>query len=85
MPLISDVARRLDNPRDGAVEAPPPFVALDEHHKPVPIPSLTSETRDELRRHENARLCVAARKELVAKLNRKRGNASQSERTGAST
>jgi len=46
------------------------FVALDEKEHPVPIPPLQPETPDELRRHENARLRVAARKELLARLSR---------------
>ena len=44
------------------------FVALDDTERPVPIPPLTPETPDEIRRHENARMRVAARKELVARL-----------------
>lgn len=44
------------------------FVALDAREKPTAIPPLTPETPDELRRHENARLRVAARKELIQKL-----------------
>jgi acyl-CoA hydrolase len=55
------------------------FVALDEQHKPVSIPPLSPETPDELRRHENARLRVASRKELLAKLNRKSDPASPSD------
>lgn len=44
------------------------FVALDENERPTVIPPLQPETPDELRRHENARLRVAARKELLARL-----------------
>lgn len=44
------------------------FVALDDQEHPVAIPPLQPETPDELRRFENARLRVAARKELVGKL-----------------
>jgi acyl-CoA hydrolase len=44
------------------------FVGLDEHKKPVPVPGLAPETADEKRRHENARIRVQARKELLQKL-----------------
>lgn len=44
------------------------FVALDPHEKPTPIPPLRPETPDEVRRFENARLRVAARKQLVRQL-----------------
>ncbi len=44
------------------------FVALDEQERPTTIPSLLPETPDEHRRFENARVRVAARKELLAKL-----------------
>lgn len=44
------------------------FVALDEHERPTLIPPLQPETPDELRRFENARLRVTARKELLARL-----------------
>jgi acyl-CoA hydrolase len=44
------------------------FVALDEREKPTPIPPLSPETPDEVRRFENAKLRVAARKELLARL-----------------
>jgi acyl-CoA hydrolase len=44
------------------------LVALDDNERPAPIPSLKPETPDEVRRHENARLRVASRKELMARL-----------------
>jgi acyl-CoA hydrolase len=50
------------------------FVALDEHGKPAPIPVLRVETTEEIRRHENARVRVAARKELIQKLHAERGH-----------
>ncbi|MBE7500161.1 MAG: acyl-CoA thioesterase [Verrucomicrobiales bacterium] len=46
------------------------FVALDRREKPTPIPPIHPETPDELRRFENARLRVAARKELLRRLTR---------------
>jgi acyl-CoA hydrolase len=47
------------------------FVALDEYEKPIVIPALRPQTPDEIRRFENARLRVAARKELLARLARR--------------
>jgi acyl-CoA hydrolase len=44
------------------------FVGLDQQKRPAPIPGLCPETPDELRRFDNARLRVEARKELVKKL-----------------
>jgi acyl-CoA hydrolase len=44
------------------------FVALNEQERPAAMPGLVPETPDEVRRHENARLRVAARKELLQKL-----------------
>jgi acyl-CoA hydrolase len=44
------------------------FVALDPRERPVAIAALRPETPDELRRWENARLRVVARKELLQKL-----------------
>jgi acyl-CoA hydrolase len=44
------------------------FVGIDEHKRPTVVPQLQPETPDELRRHENARLRVEARKDLLRKL-----------------
>jgi acyl-CoA hydrolase len=44
------------------------LVGVDEHEHPAAVPPLRPETPDEIRRFENARLRVQARKELVAKL-----------------
>jgi acyl-CoA hydrolase len=44
------------------------FVALDENKKPRKVPKLILTTDDEIRRFENARLRVSARKELRSKL-----------------
>jgi acyl-CoA hydrolase len=44
------------------------FVALDEHERPTPIGPLCVETPDEVRRCDNARLRVAARRELLSRL-----------------
>ena len=44
------------------------FVALDSQEHATAVPPLCPETPDEIRRHENARLRVAARKELLQKL-----------------
>lgn len=46
------------------------FVALDRQEKPTAIPPIRPETPDELRRFENARLRVAARKELLRRLSK---------------
>jgi len=47
------------------------FVGIDEDKRPVPVPQLRPETADELRRYENARLRVQARKELLQRLGRR--------------
>jgi len=44
------------------------FVALDDRERPTPIAPIRVETPDEVRRCENARLRVAARKELLGRL-----------------
>lgn len=44
------------------------LVGLDEHQQPTPVHQLKPETPDELRRYENAKLRVQARKELLLKL-----------------
>lgn len=44
------------------------FVALDKTKHPTTIPQLKPETREEIRRYENARLRVEARKELLRKI-----------------
>ncbi len=44
------------------------LVGLDERKRPTPIPQLRPETPDEIRRYENARLRVEARKELLRKV-----------------
>jgi len=44
------------------------FVGLDANHHPITIPRLDPQTPDELRRWENARLRVEARKELLKKI-----------------
>lgn len=46
------------------------FVALDRKEKPTPIPPIRPETADEVRRFENARLRVVARKELLRRLSK---------------
>jgi len=46
------------------------FVALDEKKKPTEVPTLHPETKDEKRRHENAKLRTQARKELREKMKR---------------
>lgn len=46
------------------------FVALDPREKPTPIAPIRPETADEVRRFENARLRVAARKELLRRLSK---------------
>lgn len=50
------------------------FVALDQNERPTPIGPLRVETPDEERRCENARLRVAARKELLSKLKQGRAD-----------
>lgn len=44
------------------------FVGLDASKKPTPIPQLEPGTPDEIRRHENARLRMEARKELLGRI-----------------
>ena len=44
------------------------FVALDENKKPTTAPPILPETDQEKRRHENARLRVKARKEILKKM-----------------
>lgn len=44
------------------------FVGLDEAGHPSAVPRLRPETPDEIRRHDNARVRVEARKDLVQKL-----------------
>jgi acyl-CoA hydrolase len=44
------------------------FVALDENKKPTPVPSIIPETEQEKQRHDNAKLRVQARKELLKKM-----------------
>jgi len=44
------------------------FVGIDRNKKPTPIPRLSPETPDEVRRFENAKLRVAARQELLRKI-----------------
>ena len=43
------------------------FVALDENKRPTPAPPIVPETQEEIRRYENAKLRVQARKELLKK------------------
>jgi acyl-CoA hydrolase len=50
------------------------FVGLDDQDHPTVIPGLKLESADEIRRWENARLRVEARKELVKKLNQVKSN-----------
>lgn len=44
------------------------FVGIDKEKHPVPIHPLRPETPEELRRHENARLRVEIRKELLCRI-----------------
>lgn len=44
------------------------FVAVGTDHKPIPVPALSPQTDDEIRRWKNAALRVAARKELRRKV-----------------
>ena len=44
------------------------MVGLDHQERPTPVPQLKPETPDEVRRHENARLRVQSRKELLQRL-----------------
>jgi acyl-CoA hydrolase len=44
------------------------FVALDEFSKPIEVPALIPETEEEIRRYENAKDRVLAKKELKKKL-----------------
>jgi acyl-CoA hydrolase len=56
--------------RERATTAFLTFVGMDANKKPAPVPGLIPETPDELRRFENARLRVEARKELLCRLKR---------------
>jgi len=44
------------------------FVALDENKKPTPVEPIIPQTDDEKRRHQNARIRVKTRKELLSKI-----------------
>jgi len=44
------------------------FVALDENKRPTPAPPIVAETEQEIKRYENARLRVQARKELLKRM-----------------
>jgi len=44
------------------------FVALNEDKRPSPVPPVLTQTPDEKRRYENAKLRVQARKELLRKM-----------------
>jgi acyl-CoA hydrolase len=44
------------------------IVGVDENARPTPIPQLQPETPDEIRRYDNAKLRVQARRELVQRL-----------------
>lgn len=44
------------------------FVALDKNRKPTQIPAIKTQTEDEKRRYENAKLRVKHRKELLKKI-----------------
>ncbi len=61
-----------ENPKTGesvqATSAYLTFVGLDSNKKPKKIPGLTLETLDEKRRHENAKVRVNNRKELLTKI-----------------
>jgi acyl-CoA hydrolase len=61
-----------ENPITGAVQhtttAYLTFVALDENKKPARVPGLLLTTDEEKRRHENAKIRVQTRKELLGKL-----------------
>jgi acyl-CoA hydrolase len=61
-----------ENPHTGetvrATTAYLTLVGIDANKRPTPIPPLRPETPDELRRYENARLRVEARRALVQKL-----------------
>ena len=46
------------------------FVALGKDKRPYPVPAILPETADEKRRHENAKMRVQARKDLLKKINR---------------
>lgn len=52
------------------------FVAIDENHRPRPVPPLVAETDNEKRRYENAKLRVQNRKELLRKINQNKGETS---------
>ena len=44
------------------------FVALDENKRPTPAPPIVPETEQEIKRYENAKLRVQARKELLKRM-----------------
>jgi acyl-CoA hydrolase len=44
------------------------FVGIDRAKKPTPIPKITPQTPDEIRRYENAKIRVESRKDLLRKL-----------------
>jgi len=44
------------------------FVALDKNKKPTPVPQIHPETPEEIRRYENAKIRVQARKQLLKKM-----------------
>jgi acyl-CoA hydrolase len=61
-----------DDPRTGeqvrATTAYLTFVHIDDRGRPVKIPELAVETKEERRRYDNARVRVQARKELLARI-----------------
>jgi len=46
------------------------FVGIDAQKRPIPLPQITPQTADELRRYENAKLRVESRRELLSRLRR---------------
>ena len=58
----------ITNQTSTATTAHLTFVAIDENHRPRPVPPLVAETDDEKRRYENAKLRVQNRKELLRKM-----------------
>ncbi len=61
-----------ENPRQGqsvlATTAHLTFVGLDKNKRPMLVPQLKPETPEEIRRYENAKLRVEARKELLKRI-----------------
>ena len=55
------------------------FVGINAQKQPTPILRLLPETPDEIRRHENAKLRVEARRELLKKIKLKHASSSASE------